>query len=229
MIDIKIDKLIRSQRKTIGLQITSDARLIVRAPFFTSENLIQKLIRSKESWIKSKQQYFKQRQSKIRAREFIPGEEFLFLGQSYPLVVAEDLPKAVILDGSLIISKVVLGNARDHIENWYKSRALEHITQRVEYYAQIAGLKYQSIKINSATTRWGSCGYKDTLNFTWRLIMAPARVVDYVVIHELMHLKQKNHSSKFWAEVALMVPDYKQDERWLKDNSHLLAWGIRHE
>ena len=222
---IKIDELIRSHRKTIGLQITKDARLIVRAPFFASEDLIHKLVHRKESWIKDKQEYFKQRQEKVSVRNFSPGEEFLFLGQSYSLHLAEDLPKAVVLDRSLMISKMVLGNAKDHLECWYKTQALEYITQRVGYFAQAFGLKYRSIRINDATTRWGSCGYKDTLNFTWRLIMAPASVVDYVIIHELMHLKQKNHSRKFWAEVARIMPDYKQEELWLKKNGHLLVWG----
>jgi predicted metal-dependent hydrolase len=222
--DIPIDKLIRSHRKTIGLQITNDARLIVRAPFFASENLIHKLIRSKEAWIIAKQDYFKQRRNKVLIRKFVPGEEYLFLGQSYPLVAAENLPKPVVMDNSLMISQMVLGNARDHLECWYKTRALEHITQRVEHYAQVTGLKYKSVRINNAATRFGSCGYKDTLNFSWRLVMAPARVVDYVIIHELMHLKQKNHSHKFWEEVAKIMPDYKQDERWLKQNGHLLAW-----
>ena len=83
--------------------------------------------------------------------------------------------------------------------------ALEYITQKAQHYARITGLKYESIRINNATTRWGSCGYKNTLNFTWRLIMAPERVVDYVIIHELMHLKQKNHSRKFWAAGGSMV------------------------
>ena len=220
----KIDQLIRSHRKTIGLQITNDARLIVRAPHFAPENLIYKLIQRKESWIKTKLDYFKQRQNKIEPKKFVAGEKFLFFGQRYPLVVAEDLPKAVVMDNSLMISKVVLGNARDHLECWYKAQALEYLTQRVAYYARVAGLKYQSVKVNNATTRWGSCGYKDTLNFTWKLIMAPSRVVDYVIIHELMHLKQKNHSRKFWADVAKMIPDYKNDERWLKNNGHLMLW-----
>jgi len=221
---IKIDKLIRSRRKTIGLQITNDAQLIVRAPLFASEDHIHKLLYRKVSWIRSKQEYFKQRLNKRIVRTFMPGEEFLFLGRSYSLVAVDDLPKAVFLDNSLMISSMVLSNAKDHLESWYKSQALDHITQRVEYYAKIANLKYTSIRINEATTRWGSCGYKDTLNFTWRLIMAPARVIDYVVVHELMHLKQKNHSRKFWAEVANMKPDYKQDEHWLKNDGHLLRW-----
>ncbi len=222
--DIKIDELIRSRRKTIGLQITHDARLVVRAPYRASEDFIHKLIARKESWIKSKQEYFRQRQDKMKPKKFAPGEEFLFLGQAYPLKVVEDLPKAIVFNGSLMISQMVLANAHDHLECWYKAEALAHIKQRVEYYAQNTGLKYQSIKVNSATTRWGSCGYKDTLNFTWRLIMASPRVVDYVVVHELMHLKQKNHSRKFWAEVRQIIPDYKEDERWLKEHAPRLSW-----
>jgi len=224
MDQIKIDQLIRSKRKTIGLQITKDARLIVRAPHFASENYIAQLVQRKEAWIKSKLDFFRERQDKVSVKNFVPGEEFLFLGQSYSLSLADDLPKAIVLDKALMISTVVLANAKDHLECWYKNQALEYITQRVEYYASLEGLKYRSIRVNNASTRWGSCGYKDTLNFTWRLIMAPHRVVDYVVIHELMHLKQKNHSRKFWVEVAQMIPDYKQDERWLKQNNHLLAW-----
>jgi len=224
MSNIKIDEIIRSHRKTISLQISSDARLIVRAPLFTPKDFIQKLIDRKESWIKAKQELFLKRQQKVLVRKFIPNEEFLFLGQAYPLIAVDNLPKAVIFENNLMISSLVLRNARDHLESWYKTQALTHITQRVEYYAKHTDLDYSSIRINNASTRWGSCGYKDTLNFTWRLIMAPARVIDYVVIHELMHLKQKNHSHKFWAEVAKIMPDYKKDERWLKDNGYLLRW-----
>jgi predicted metal-dependent hydrolase len=220
---IKIDKLVRSHRKSIGLQVTNDARLIVRAPHYASEDHIYKLIQRKESWIKAKQDYF--RQHKTLTRSFVPGEEFLFLGQSYPLIAIENLPKAVVFDNSLMISQLVLRNAKDHLKSWYTTQALDYITQRVEYYAQMTGLRYQSIKVNNATTRWGSCGYKDTLNFTWRLIMATPSVIDYVVIHELMHLKQKNHSRKFWAEVKAMMPDFKKEERWLKQNGHLLNWS----
>ena len=140
-------------------------------------------------------------------------------------MVAEDLPKAVMFDGDLKIAQVALANAKEHLENWYKTQAFDYIAQRVKDYAQITGLRFRIVKINTAQTRWGSCGRKDALNFTWRLIMAPPRVVDYVIVHELMHLKQKNHSHKFWAEVAKIIPDYKQDERWLKQNGHLLSWG----
>ena len=233
MSSIKIDKLIRSHRKTIGLQITKEAHLIVRAPYLASEAFIYKLINRKVSWIKSKQEYFKQHQNKTLSRTFTPGEEFLFLGQSYTLQVVDDLPKAVVLGDflsfprkreSIMIAQVALNNARDHLECWYKTQALEYITQRVEYYASSAELKYKSVRVNDAATRWGSCGHKDTLNFTWRLIMAPSRVIDYVVVHELMHIKEKNHSKRFWSEVKSVIDDYRWDEIWLKKNAHLLSW-----
>ncbi len=225
MSDIKIDKLIRSRRKSIGLQITRDASLIVRAPYHVSEDFIYQLVCRKASWIKTKQEYFKSRQEKTIQRHFVNGEQFLFLGQWYPLTVVDHLPKAIIFDNSsLMISSMVLKNTKEHLELWYKKEALAYFTQRVDYYTRIHHLQYHSIKISSATSRWGSCGYNDALNFSWRLIMAPLSVIDYVVIHELMHLKQKNHSRSFWQEVSQAMPDYKKEEQWLKHNSHLLAW-----
>jgi predicted metal-dependent hydrolase len=221
--DIKIDKILRSWRKTVSLQITTDARLIVRAPFLAPEKFIYELVRQKKDWIKAKQEYFIRRQVQTPARKFVPGEEYLILGRSYALSPREDLPQAVAFDGNaLMISPFVLGNGRDHLERWYKKKALEYLTERTAYFAQSAGLKYRSVRISRAKTLWGSCGHKDTLNFSWRIIMAPGDVVDYVIVHELMHIIQRNHSRQFWAEVAAIMPDYRQKERWLKQNGHLL-------
>ncbi len=221
---IKIHQIIRSHRRSIGLMINQSAQLIIRAPYRVSEDYIQKLVSQKQDWIIRKQRYFQAKQTQTLKRSFVPGEEFLYLGISYKLQAVDDLPKAVVFDGSLKISSQVLSNAKQHLESWYKLQAWDYISQKAGDLAQIHGLKYTSIKINDARTRWGSCGYKDTLNFTWRLIMAPQRVVDYVIVHELVHLKQKNHSRKFWAEVAKVLPDYKQDELWLKQNGDQLAW-----
>lgn len=228
MPDIQIDKLIRSRRRTIGLQITNDMRLIVRAPFFASEDFIRKLIVRKEAWINSKKEHFKQRLHEFKAKKFIPYEKFLYLGKTYPLTVINGLSKDVVLeDNSLLISQAVIikGSARKCLESWYKTKALEYISQKTAYFAQIEGFHYRSIKLSNAAARWGSCGPKDTLNFSWRLIMAPVNVVDYVIVHELVHLKKKGHARHFWQEVARIMPNYKQEERWLKKNGHLLNWA----
>lgn len=100
----------------------------------------------------------------------------------------------------------------------YKKLAREIIPPRVEEFAQKYGFTYTSIRITSAQSRWGSCTSKKTLNFTYRLALAPQEVIDYVIVHELCHLRQMNHSSKFWAEVAAIMPDYKNQEKWLKQN-----------
>ncbi len=153
----------------------------------------------------------------------IDREEYLFLGQVYQLRIVDDLPKAIILEDSLKISSVVLRNAADHLQVWYKEKALEYLNHRVGHYAKLTGVVHKAVRVSDARTRWGSCGYAGTLNFNWRLIMALPRVVDYVVVHELMHIKQRNHSSKFWNEVRNVIPDYKSDEQWLKNNRHRLT------
>ena len=92
------------------------------------------------------------------------------------------------------------------------------LTERVEFFAHAQGFKVKKIRISSARTRWGSCSAKGTLSFTWRLVMAPPDVIDYVVVHELCHLKELNHSKAFWAQVEAILPDYKTRRKWLKDN-----------
>jgi len=100
----------------------------------------------------------------------------------------------------------------------YKQLAKRTIPPRVQEFAEKYGFSYNTIKITSAQTRWGSCTSRKNLNFTYRLALAPQEVIDYVIVHELCHLRQMNHSSKFWSEVSAIMPDYKDQERWLKEN-----------
>jgi len=106
--------------------------------------------------------------------------------------------------------------------DWYKERAYEKISERVQWYALKNGFQYNKIKITQAQKRWGSCSSKGNLNFSWRLIMAPLPVVDYVVVHELAHLVEKNHSKAFWSKVKMLMTDYQKQQEWLKRNGHLL-------
>lgn len=222
---ITIDTLIRARRKSIGLMVTRDAKLVVRAPHWMSVQAINDLVSQKQRWIDTKKEFFRNKPA-AKPKHFVDGEKFLFLGREYPLRIVEDLPQAVVLgDNALMLHQAVVPHAADHILIWYQNQAGEHIAQRVRHYAAQTGLDYKNVRVNDARTRWGSCGPQNGLNFTWRLIMAPARVVDYVVIHELMHIKQKNHSRKFWDEVRMLVPDHKQDELWLKHHGHQLSFN----
>jgi hypothetical protein len=112
------------------------------------------------------------------------------------------------------------------VETWYREQARVLIGQRVAAIARDAGFSYTRVRISSARGRWGSCGYRNSLNFTWRLVMAPDTVIDYVVVHELCHTVEKNHSVRFWARVRALAPDYKQSKAWLRKHQHLIIRGV---
>ena len=109
-----------------------------------------------------------------------------------------------------------------YLEKKYRDAAKRYIYERVEYYLPLTGGHYSSIRIGDQKTRWGSCSSNGTLSFSWRLMLAPPRVLDYVVIHELCHLTYMNHSTAFWRKVESIDPDYKEHRRWLKENGDSL-------
>ncbi len=216
-------RIIRSRRRTLALEVTADAALIVRAPNRVSLEAIDTVVREKLPWILEKQRLARQRYQPPVKKEFVNGEEFLYLGEPYKLVVVNDALPPLVLNGKeLLFSDQYRSRARDEFLAWYKEQALQVIGQRVKLYADPAGLKYRRISITRARTCWGSCGVKGTLNFTWRLIMAPLNVVDYVVAHELAHLEERNHSSRFWQKVGVIFPDYPPARKWLRVNHRRL-------
>jgi len=219
---IKIDKLIRSKRKTISLVVTQDATLVVRAPLTTPIEYIQDLVMKKRLWINRRQQISREMNRKNPPKEFVSGEAFLLLGNVYRLKIVDNAVD-IELGDSLKIPKHFLPHAKHYLINWYRKQAQTKITERVEWYAKLAGLRYESIRITGAEKRLGSCSVNGKLNFSWRLIMAPLGIIDYVVIHELSHLEHKNHSNRFWNKVKTMIPEYEQRGKWLKDNSFLLT------
>jgi hypothetical protein len=105
---------------------------------------------------------------------------------------------------------------------WYRRQARQVLEERVAVLAQRCGFGYRQVKITSAHTRWGSCSGSGTLSFPWRLVMAPPAVIDYVVVHELVHTVIKGHGADFWGQVQALVPEYRQHVRWLKENGALL-------
>lgn len=220
---IQIDQIVRSRRRSIGLEITSDARLIVRAPRLVSTQMIKKLVEQKSKWIKTKQNLLKTKQQELPQRFFQEGEQFFYLGKSFFLKIEENLNVPIKLENHLWLSGRYQQNVKETLKAWYKKEAYKKIAERVRFYYALTGLKYNQIKINNARRRWGSCSVSGNLNFTWRLIMAPEKVIDYVVVHEMIHLEIKNHSNLFWQAVEDRMPDYREHKNWLKQKGHLLV------
>jgi len=217
----EVHEIIRADRKTIALQITEEGKLIVKAPLDVSDEVIMRFLQKSRDWIERK---LKEVLSRPRAgkKEFVDGESFLYLGRPYKLHIVENQEEPLKFENGFFLSKKFLPYAREVFISWYKEAALEKISQRVEFYAKMAGLKYGRIRITDAQKRWGSCSVDNNLNFSWRLIMAPLSAIDYVVVHELAHIEEKNHSKRFWRKVKSLMPDYEKYHQWFKENGHLL-------
>ncbi len=177
-------EIIKSNRKTIAIEVRQDLRVIVRAPKRASNREIMKFVEQKQDWIAKHLAYMQ-----IRYEETRRAKEKQFTD--------DDIRKM-------------------------KDEAKRVIPDRVKYYAGIMGVTFGKITIKNQKNRWGSCSSKGNLNFNCLLMMTPDKVRDYVVIHELCHLKQMNHSKMFWAEVEKVMPDYKVYRQWLSQNGNML-------
>lgn len=216
------DQLVRSKRRTIAILVRRDGKVIVRAPLKAPEAWIKQFVESKAAWIAEKKAEAALHPV-LTARQFSDGETLPYLGREIPLRVVDGPAAALRFDGVFHLAKKARPGALSLFEKWYKAQARRILTERVELYARQFGFRYGQIRISSARTRWGSCSSRGTLSFTWRLVMAPLEVVDYVVLHELAHLKVRNHSPLFWAEVARMLPGYRQQVAWLRKNGRFLT------
>ena len=219
---MEINKIIRSKRKTIALQINDDSSLIVRAPFNTSVEIINQVILKHKGWVERKRNELHSRNLRLAQKVYSNGEGFLYIGNYYQLKLVDHQDIPLIFDDAFYLSRKYLFRANQILIEWYRKKAYEKICERVNCFAKDRGLKYNKVKITNARRRWGSCSSQGNLNFSWRLIMAPLPVLDYVIIHELVHLTEKNHSQAFWGKVMLLMPDYEEQKNWLKRNGYLL-------
>lgn len=221
MEEIPFEKIIRSRRRTIGLEVTPAATLIVRAPLLAPAVYIEEIIRQKSSWIVRKLDEMKRR-PRPPCHEYTEGELFFFLGRAYPLHIMEDASMTIERSDRLYVSRTLMPDIRNELKRWYREEAHKEIQARCMWFSMKTGHVPASVRITDAKQRWGSCTHKGGLNFSWRLIQAPPEIVDYVVVHELVHISQPDHSKKFWAKVREIMPDYVRQRKWLRENERLL-------
>lgn len=201
--------------------VSTDATLTVRAPMQTPMDYIEDLVRKKLWWIR-KQIAEVESRPRVRQKKFVNGESFLYLGDRYRLRIVRDAEAPLVFQKEFVLAAEHQWRARALILDGYKQEARTKFTNRVRWNAQRVGMEFGPIRITNARKRWGSCGKGNSLNFSWRLIMAPLHVLDYVIIHELAHTVEKNHSRGFWSKVATMCPTYHTSMQWLRKNEHLL-------
>ena len=217
--------LVRSHRRTVGLEVQPDATLVVRAPARTPVWYVDSLLREKAGWIEDKLEKARSHMSLLPRHDFLTGELFPYLGRAWPFVVVAFQKTPLTFDENTGFSLDMATFDRGEVvfEEWYRARARELLAERVHHYAPLVGVSVPRLRITGAERRWGSCSTIGNISFAWRLIMAPMDVVDYVVVHELAHRREMNHSTRFWAVVAGVTPDYDTRRRWLKDHGGMLT------
>ena len=216
-INITVEKT--GRRKTVSIFIERNGSVRVLAPLTVSDEKLEAVVKSKEYQIFSKLAKWKElNQGKVK-REFVSGQSFLYLGRNYRLKIAENQDVPLKISGGFFhLDKTYLPQAKKVFKDFYRDKALKKIQERLKLIEGKFNHKPSSVKVLELQNRWASWTPKHGLNFHWKCIMAPVSTLDYIIIHEMVHLKYPNHSTQFWNELDKKMPDYREQENWLKRN-----------
>lgn len=211
-----------SARKTISIIVERDRSVVVRAPLNTSEELIAKEVSKRKRLLQKKIQHNQKYPFPKPAKEFVSGETLMYLGKNYKLYITDKIEEEVLFDNKFFISKASQKQANKLLKEWYIKSATDIIVPKAKTIAKQIGVTYRNINILDLKYRWGSCTPKDNIHFNWRIIKAPMTVIEYIIVHELTHLLEANHTPEFWNRVAVNQPNFIKAKNWLKEFGHEL-------
>jgi len=224
MIDFSY-KIVRSpKRKKLTITVERDQAVIVHAPQATPDNEIQRVIESKRQWILAKLRHPQKYQDRLHppGKEVVNGESAPYLGRDYRIEITDTASGDIEFTHFFLVPPGQQIKRREVLRDWYIARAKEQIVGRVEDHARALGVRFEKVKIVDSRYRWGSCTVNNNVSFNWRLIKAPMFVIDYVVVHELAHLLEANHTSRFWNIVRTHAPTMEKAKTWLKEHGQVL-------
>ena len=217
-----------NKRRKLTISVERDRSIVVHAPEGISEEKIRQVVESKRQWIYEKIAHPQKYQDLPHppGKELVSGESAFYLGRQYRIeVVKTGLAEIQFVQRFLI--PATLGKKREEaLREWYIGKAKEKIIPRVKVHTHELGVDVSEVKIVDNRYRWGSCTLKDNVNFNWRLIKAPMFVIDYVIVHELTHLIEANHTPRFWNIVRAQMPTMEKARVWLRDHGQLLEQEI---
>jgi hypothetical protein len=224
MMELEYQIVRSAARKKLTITVERDREIIVHAPEATSEEAVRLVVDAKRQWILAKLRHPQKYQDRPHApgKEVVNGESAPYLGRDYRIEVTETASGEIELSRLFLVPAAHQGKRREVLRDWYIARAKEKILARVEQHARELGVQFTAAKIVDNRYRWGSCTVNDSVNFNWRLIKAPMFVIDYVIIHELAHLIEANHTSRFWSIVRASTPTMEKAKAWLKEHGQVL-------
>ena len=216
-------EVVRTKRKKTASIEIKDGLIRVLVPNSLTDKRVDTLLEQRASWINKKIR-LQAEMPPYRSKEYVNGETFTYLGRNYRLkLVNTDTTTTRLKNGYLEVPAQGERGIQASLTDWYTSHALAKLEEKTGRYAKTLNVEPSSVTVKDYKSRWGSCSTSGDITYNWRIIMAPHRIVDYVVIHELCHLVEHNHSDKYWKQVESLVPDYRERRAWLKTNANTLA------
>ena len=222
--DIDYQLMPGADRKTTDIVIERNGIIAVRPPSHYTPEQVDAVVESKRMWIYRNLAEWRDLNATAVVREWVNGETFLYLGRSYRLLlIAEQTETLKLKEGRFCLNRKLIDKggtkaAQKAFEAYYSDKGFQRITDRVKYYAPKVGVTTLSIKVKDMSFRWANCSKSGALSFHWKCMMAPPKIIDYIIVHELCHMHHRNHSDAFWNEVDKVMPDYRERKEWLKKN-----------
>ncbi|PZV09907.1 MAG: M48 family peptidase [Leptolyngbya sp.] len=213
-----------ANRKTLTITVERDRSIVVKAPAGTQPEKIRQVVESRKQWLYEKTHHAQKYQPLLHppGKELVNGESLLYLGRSYRLELVDEDGDIQFANSLFLVPKSKAEDRGNVFKDWYIQKAKEKILPRVELYAQRLGVEFNQAKITDSKYRWGSCTPNDNVIFNWRLVKAPMFVIDYVVVHELAHLLEPNHTPRFWNIIGAQVATLEKAKQWLKEHGEML-------
>ena len=217
-----------AKRRKLTITVERDRSVVVHAPEDTSDEKIEQVVASKRQWIYEKIGHPQKYQDLPHppGKELVSGESALYLGRQYRIKVVKTGLAEIQFAQRFLIPAAQTSKRAEALREWYIGKAKEKIVPRVKQHARHLGVDVAGVKIVDSRYRWGSCTLNNNVNFNWRLIKAPMFVIDYVIVHELAHLIEANHTPRFWNIVRAQAPTMEKAKAWLKEHGQLLEQEI---
>jgi hypothetical protein len=207
------------RRRTLEITVERDGRLLLSAPTGCDQARLERFVQSKRRWVYEKLAAREAQKPAIPARRFVSGEGLPYLGRTFRLLLVPEQEAPVKLAaGRFRMRRADVAQGREHLVRWYTAHARPWLETRVERYAGRIDVEPGSLAVRELGYRWGSCGKGGRLYFHWRSILLPPRIADYVVVHELVHLREPHHSPSFWRAVERALPDFALRKQWLAEH-----------
>lgn len=214
----------QKKRKTIKIKLLDETLIEITAPAGYPRKNIEELLKRKSAWLIKQIDNLSAIANNPVNKELSDGASILYLGQPKTIRVTRGQTTGIALGEDTIETQLSADASLDKVLlNWYLKNAQATLAKKTRYWAECIGVQPQKLTIRDQKTRWGSCSTRGNINYNWRIIMAPEKIIDYLVVHELCHLKHPNHSPDFWALVNQFIPGYKKRRLWLRENSSLLG------